>query len=142
MAILSDSNLDKSILYQDVSLTSNVDVNGGLKEPINSDALAQAIKIWLASAKGEKIRSSSGGWLIPLLSKPMNQETSDKIRENIIKGLSTEFDPPIEVVDIKVIPDKNKSRWLITVSGYNSSVNVGVNTYGVYNTTGATANYE
>lgn len=136
MAILSDNNLDKSVLYKDLSLSDSVDVNGNLFEPINSEALGQAINIWLASAKGEKIRSKTGGWLLGLLSKPMTQETADKIKENIILGLSTEFNPPIEIVDLQVIPDRKNNRWLINVAGYNTTINVGVNTYGVFNTSG------
>lgn len=136
MAILSDNNLDKSVLYKDLTISESTDVNGRLIEPINSEALGQAINVWLASAKGEKIRSKTGGWLLGLLAKPMTEETADKIRENIILGLSTEFNPPIEIVDLKVIPDRKNNRWLINVAGYNASINVGVNTYGVFNTSG------
>lgn len=129
--ILTESNLDKSLLYQDLPLSKQIDENGNLYVPVNSDALAQAIKVWLSSAKGEKIRSGTGGWLVSLLSKPMNQETADKIRSNIITGLANDFSPPITIVDLQVIPDVAKNNWIITVAGYNSSINVGVNTYAI-----------
>jgi hypothetical protein len=136
MAILSDNNIDKSILYSDLPLTDATDVNGSLQEPINSEALSQAIKIWLASAKGEKIRSSTGGWLLGLLAKPMTDDVASRIKQNIITGLSTEFNPPIEIVDIQVIPDKKNNKWVITVAGYNSTLNIGVNTYAVFDAQG------
>jgi len=133
MAILSEGNLDKSILYEDLPISSISNVNGNIQSPINSEALAQAIKIWLASAKGEKIRSPKGGWLIPLLAKPMTNEVADKIRGNVLTGLSTEFSPPITVTDLQVIPDYNNKRWVISISGYNAGINIGVNTYAVFN---------
>lgn len=129
--ILSESNLDKSLLYQDLPIVKKTDENGNLYIPVNSDALAQAIKVWLTSAKGEKLRSNTGGWLIGLLAKPINQDTADKIRSNIITGLSTDFSPPITIVDLQVIPDPANNKWIITIAGYNSSLNIGVNTYAV-----------
>lgn len=127
----SESNKDKSTLYSDNPITRKLDVNGKLVEYINSEALAQAFKVWLVSGRGEKIRSSSGGWLIPYLGKPINNDTAERIKKNILLGLTNDFIPKITVTNIQVIPDYQNNRWIITVEGYNAQINIGLNTYAV-----------
>lgn len=136
MSISTEYNNDKSILYIDNYIIKRLDVNGQMISPINSEALSQAFKSWLVSGKGEKIRTRSGGWLVPYLAKPLNQDTADTIKKNIITGLSSDFSPPITVTEIDVVPDSTNNRWIIRVAGYNAEINTGINTYAVVHSNG------
>jgi len=137
MSIQTDFNQDKSILYTDVPLSKELDSDGSLSTIINSDALAQALKIWLVSGSAEKVRSRSGGWLIPYLAKPLNTETAEIIRKNLYTGITNDFKPSLTIVDLQVAPDVKNKRWVIVVKGYSTQFNIGVNTYAVVSTNGA-----
>jgi hypothetical protein len=127
----SNNNRDKTILYKDSPLIKIKNKNGELMELTNSEALAQAIQIWVASSKGEKIRSNSGGYLTFFIGKPVSEENARRIDKNIREGLEYEFTPSITITDLQVIPDKEKLRYVITLKGYNTDFNVGVNTVAV-----------
>ena len=49
------------ILFYDYPFYKKVNRDGSIADMNNSDALAQAVKIWLVSKRNEKIRSRSGG---------------------------------------------------------------------------------
>jgi hypothetical protein len=90
--------MDKSIkedIYLDFPIIKQMNGNGELKTYKNSDALFQAIKIWLTCEKGEKIRTNSGGYLLPYIGKFLDKDTAEQIRSYICEGLTTEFFPPI-----------------------------------------------
>jgi len=127
----SQYNQDKSILYVDSPIVKKTDENGGMDGLINSDAVAQSFKNWLISGKGEKIRSTSGGWVLPFLGKGVTEEIAAQIEKNIILGAEIDFSPPMTITYIAVVPDKKNFRYIIKVEGYNTSVNVGINTYAV-----------
>jgi hypothetical protein len=95
---------------------------------INSDALAQAVKIWLVSKRNEKIRSRSGGIMYPYLGKMMDETRASDIRNRIIQGLKEEFNPPLVPVQVDVVPNYDKERWEIGIVAYNADLAVGVNT--------------
>ena len=123
-----DVNQYANNLYLDYPMYKEVKGNGELKTYKNSDALAQAIKIWLSSSKGEKIRTRSGGVLIPFIGKLLTTENANSMKNAIIFGLQHDFTPPIEVVNIDVYPNVEKQRWEIDIIGYNATLLVGVNT--------------
>lgn len=123
-----DVNQYANNLYLDYPIYKEVKSNGELKTYKNSDALAQAIKIWLSSSKGEKIRTRSGGVLIPFIGKLLTTENANSMKNAIIFGLQHDFTPPIEVVNIDVYPNVEKQRWEIDIIGYNATLLVGVNT--------------
>ena len=122
------SNENKNILYTDFPFYKKITKNGSMEELYNSDALAQAVKIWLVSKKNEKIRSRSGGILYQFLGKMMAGDQKDAIKRSIIQGLSEDFNPPLTPVEITVNPDYEKQRWEIGIVAYNSDLAVGVNT--------------
>lgn len=122
-------NANKQTFYIDSSLEGKISPNGNIIKTTNSDALSQAFKIWLTSGQGEKIRTNSGGWLIPFLGKPLTNEYADKIKKKLLEGLEKEFVPKITIVDFQVIPNTNKNAWLIYIQGYSAELNVGINTY-------------
>lgn len=123
----------KDIVYMDYPIVKETTSRGELKTYENSEALAQAVKIWLVSSQGEKIRTKSGGYLMPFLGKPLDDENARKISQRLIQGLNEDFTPSITVVDIQVIPDTYNMRWVISIKGYNADLNIGVNTTVVVN---------
>lgn len=118
----------KDIVYADYPMVKETNKQGGIKMYYNSDALAQAIKIWMVSSKGEKIRTTGGGYLMPFIGKTLDWEHAQQIAQRLITGLAEDFQPPITVTDIQVVPDTDNFRWIVSVKGYNADLNVGVNT--------------
>ncbi|MGD9678182.1 MAG: hypothetical protein AB7V16_07435 [Vulcanibacillus sp.] len=127
----SSYNRDKSILYKDSPIVKKIDRNGNIIELINSDAISQAFRTWVVSGKGEKLRSNSGGWLLSIIGKEVTEEKASQIEKNIVLGAQVDFEPPMTITYIAVIPDKKNFKYVIKVEGYNASVNVGINTYAV-----------
>lgn len=134
--LLNTISPSRDIHYIDFPLIKETTNNSDLKVYKDSDAIANAFKIWLTGKVGEKVRSTSGGYLIPFLGKPLTDETANKIRTRIIDGLQKDFAPAITVQDLQVIPDVNRNRWLITLTGYNTAYNLGINTFLVVNNRG------
>jgi|WetSurMetagenome_2_1015567.scaffolds.fasta_scaffold03945_5 hypothetical protein len=131
MATQNEFNIDKSILYVDDPITKITTINGEIKKFYNSDALAQAFKIWLVSGKSEKVRNTGGGVLYPFLGKGLTVEVQNTIRKAIVSGLANDFSPTITIVSLEVVPVPTKNQWVITLQGYSSSLNVGINTYAI-----------
>lgn len=123
-----DINKYADNLYLDYPIIKETKDNGELKTYKNSDALAQAIKIWLSSSNGEKIRTRSGGVLVPFIGKLLNNENANSIKNAILFGLQNDFNPIIEVISIDVTPNVEKRRWEIEIIGYNPTLAIGVNT--------------
>lgn len=122
------SNENNNILYADYPFYKKTNSNGELAQLTNSDALAQAVKIWLVSKRNEKIRSRSGGIIYPYLGKMMDEDKAYDIKSNIIRGLKEDFNPPLTPVEVNVIPNYDKQRWEIGIVAYNADLAVGVNT--------------
>ena len=119
---------NQELLYFDYPFYKKINKNGSIVEFSNSDALAQAIKIWLASKRNEKIRSLGAGILYPYLGKIMDDDTASNIKDRIIDGLKNDFTPPMEVVSCNVIPNPEKEMWEIELVAFNSDLQIGVNT--------------
>lgn len=119
---------NNNILYYDFPFYKKIYKNGALIELTNSDALSQAVKIWLVSKRNERIRSLSGGVLYPHLGKVMDDERASLIKNNIVQGLKEDFTPPLTVVEVTVIPDYEKERWEIGIVAYNADLAIGINT--------------
>lgn len=122
------SNDNNHILYYDFPFYKKINKNGSIVELTNSDALSQAIKIWLASKKNEKVRSIGGGIMYQHLGKIMDEDRASLIKDNIINGLKNDFYPPLVPVTVDVIPNYEKERWEIGVVAYNADLQIGVNT--------------
>lgn len=123
--MLDKSKLDT--LFVDFPIVKEITRGGELKTYKNSEALTQAIKIWLVCQKGEKIRSLTGGILLPYLGRVLSENNANNIRKVIIRGLEEDFSPRLTIVDLKVTPDNNKNRWVIDLVGYNADLAIGVN---------------
>lgn len=119
---------NKNILYFDYSFYKKIKNDGSLYDFENSEALSQAIKMWLASKKNEKIRSVGGGIIYPYLGKIMDFEVASKMQFDIIQGLKYDFSPSLTPVEVTVVPNNDRERWEIGIVAYNSVLGVGVNT--------------
>lgn len=122
------NNNNNNIIFYDYPFYKKVNKNGSIADMTNSDALAQAVKIWLVSKRNEKIRSVGGGIMYQYLGKMMDENRATDIRNRIIQGLSEEFEPPLTPVQVDVIPNYEKERWEIGIIAYNANLSVGVNT--------------
>ena len=127
MEILASSD-NNHIVYYDLPFYKKVNKNGSIADMTNSDALAQAVKIWLVSKRNEKICSHSGGIMYPYIGKMMDENRASDIKNRIIQGLNEDFNPPLTPVQIDVVPNYEKERWEIGIVAYNADLAVGVNT--------------
>lgn len=127
METFANSN-NNNVIFYDYPFYKKVNKNGSITDMTNSDALAQAVKIWLVSKRNEKIRSVGGGIMYQYLGKMMDENRATDIRNRIIQGLSEEFEPPLAPVQVDVIPNYEKERWEIGIIAYNANLSVGVNT--------------
>ena len=126
-------NIDKTILYLDEPMSKKVDSQGNLIHLKNSDALSQAVKLWLTSGVGEKLRSNTGGPLIPHLGKAITNDRREKIKKDIMKGFNSDFVPSMTITNLNIVADNKKNRWVIQIEGYSKSLELGINTYLVVN---------
>jgi hypothetical protein len=121
----SDNN---HVMFYDYPFYKKVNKNGSMIELKNSEALAQAVKIWLVSKRNEKIRSRSGGIIYPYIGKMMDESRASDIKNRIIQGLKEDFSPSLVPVEVNVVPNYDKERWEIGIVAYNADLAVGVNT--------------
>ena len=121
-------NKFSDVVYSDFPIIKQTINSGELKTYKNSDALSQAIKIWLVSAKGEKLRSNTGGVLTPYIGKLIDDNLRKKIKQEIQDALLYEFSPPITILNLEVEGDGGSQDIRINIVGYNADLSIGVNT--------------
>jgi len=121
-------NINKQNLYYDLPNYKYTNANGELRPLYNEDALANAIKIWITSARGENIRRIDGGYLYAQLGKPMNSNTAEAIKNSLLLGFENDFTPNLTITTLEVVPDYVNKIWKIYIAGFTPIFNVGVNT--------------
>lgn len=115
-------------VYADYSLYADVDDLGNLKVLTGSEAIENALKIWLASFPGESMRNpSKGGYISRWLFKPMSESTAQLIKEAIVESLEEDFYPSLSLQTLTVIPDYDKSQWQITLNAYCPVLKLSIN---------------
>lgn len=117
----------KEVTYLDFPLTKKLTMGGELKTLENSEALSQAIKIWISTQVGEKIRTHEGGILMPYIGKTLDDENAQKIKNVLQYGLESIFQPNLTVVTLEVVPNHSRNLWEITLIAYNIEMAVGIN---------------
>jgi hypothetical protein len=122
------SNENKNILYYDYPFYKKTDKFGGMIDLENSDALAQAVKIWLVCKPNEKIRTLGGGILSKYIGKMMDDEQASRLRNDIIQGLQYEFVPKLTPILVEVNPNYEKERWEVNLVAVSEKLGVGINT--------------
>lgn len=87
------------------------------------EAIENALKLWLMSFQGERIRRpNDGGYVTRWLFKSMDEQTAFDIKTAIRIGLEREFIPKITIDQIVVNPNYQNESWEIEVKGYIPSI--------------------
>jgi len=90
----------------------------------NLDALNNAIKLWLGSFRGERLRfPRKGGPIIGYLLKPMSEDVAKDMRIAIRDGLKNDFTPSVTVDGCEVLCDYDSAQYVINVEGFCPSLN-------------------
>ena len=111
-------NPDVPILY-DHDLKGGINDNGEINQIWEKDALNNAIKLWIASFKGEMIRRPNrGGYITRWLLKPMQSTDIDQIKMALRDGLEQDFVPYLEILDLSIIPDYENRQWKFYMEVY------------------------
>lgn len=113
---------DVKAIY-DHYLTGGVDAKGIIKQVWGKDALANAVKVWLALSQGEIIRRpTDGGVLMKYLSKTMSPTNQINMQNDIIRSLTEDFAPSLTQVQVSVTPEYDQRCWSIYVMAYCSAI--------------------
>jgi len=112
------------IIY-DLSLTGGADPYGHIKDVWGADALNNAIKMWIASYRGEAIRNpNSGGYITQWLMKPMNEANIPSITMSIKDGIEQDFSPSLTINAVTVTPNYVQRYWKIYLDVYSSDLKI------------------
>lgn len=117
------ATIEKSQLYFDYSLFGGLDNNGEIKSYWNQDALSNSLMMWVASLKGDILRSPTrGGYIIKVLTQPMSEYSRLNLIDEIKRGLIEDFKPVLTITNLNVSPDYEKRQWLIDIDGYSKDL--------------------
>lgn len=115
------------VTYKDYSVDADVDTSGQLTVLTDSAAIQNALRIWLESFGGERVRDPGrGGMVTKWLFKPMSEDVREEIEISIRMGVENEFAPFIQIANISVTPNYEKGYWSIKVDAYCPSIRKGV----------------
>jgi len=111
--------MEESKKYSDFTSNAEIELDGSLRIVTGSDALANSLRMWISSFRGEILRNpTKGGYVIQWLMKPMSEETRVRIAEAIEEGLFEDFDPKITLQKLTVTPNYENKYWEIELRGY------------------------
>ena len=100
---------------------------GNIPVLTDQEALVNAINLWISSFKGERLyRPKEGGIIAGNLLKPMSEERAQDIKDELIDGLSYQFNPAIAVSECKVTPDFERNTYWIEITGFCPSLRVSI----------------
>jgi hypothetical protein len=103
-----------------------LDERGGLQHQFAGYALGQALDNWLRATPTTALFAAGNAGVVHFyVHKPLTPEYADKFRRALIKGLTTGFDPPLEIVELQVIADKDNRQWKIYGEVFSPYYNVG-----------------
>ena len=114
--------------FKDYPMDAELTVNGVLRTLEGKDAIANALRQWISSFKGEVIRQpDKGGYISRWLMKPITEETALAIKRAILDGLTDEFTPALIPQVIEVIPHYEQQYWEIHVEAYSPEFRESIN---------------
>lgn len=115
MALLSVAKTSLSgQSYKDYSYDAQIDNVGELVVLSDRAAIENALKLWLYSFKGERIRRPTyGGYVTRWIFSPLNEDTAETIDMAIRQGLENDFSPKLSVKYLSVTPDYENDAWII-----------------------------
>lgn len=107
------------IIYKDISYDSQMSFSGELVTVEGKDALENAMRLWITSFLGERIRHPDWGGLITRwLYKLMTPDVEEEIRLGVTLGLQNEFSDVMKLTNVSVSADYEDKLWHIEVSAY------------------------
>lgn len=126
--------------FQDIDMYGDKKANGDLKEYIGSDAIKNALQLWLSSKRGEFLNNPSvGGPLDSFVFKSMNIDNLTTLRFGLWSEIDNNFSPAIELIDIIITPDYNNKVteieviYIIPDTGEQGQVTIFTNSQYSYN---------
>jgi len=100
------------------------DSQGNLTVLKGIDALNNAIKLWLASFRGERLyQPYRGGPIIGYLLKPMSDDSANDMRIAIREGLKNDFTPSVKTSKCEVFCDYDNAQYVVDIEGFCPSMN-------------------
>lgn len=103
----------KAYVYSDMDPRLNILRTGTVQVRYDADVILQSIKNIIATITGERIRNPIGSTIVKLLFEPINEYTSEDIRNQFYKLLEQEPRIRIHELVIRANPDQNAyDLWL------------------------------
>jgi len=122
-SILGD-NVNVPVIY-DLDLSGGVDSQGQIKQLWGEDALNNAIKMWIASFKGEILRAPGrAGYITQWLVRPMTESNIDDIEMAIRDGINQDFFPVLSILNITITPNYAGRYWEIYIEVYSEILKI------------------
>lgn len=109
----------------DYASSGVVTENGIIRTVTANKALAESIKLWLITPKGDLIRNPNRGCNVyEWLNMPLTDLYAAQIRSQLYEGLISDFTPPISVISLEVEPDLTNRAWRIYGEFYSKTYNL------------------
>jgi len=108
--------MSRDFVYSDLDKDLKIQPDGNIRILYDEDAIRQSLKTIMATATGERVRSTFGGSLLPLLFEPMDEYLEDTIRIEIERVI-TQNEPRVRVqgILVRANPDNNSIDVQINV---------------------------
>lgn len=88
------------------SQQNNIELN------YEAEAFNNSLRLWIASYEGDFIgKNTRGGYVMNALSKPMNSTETELVYASVYEGLTKDFRPEIEIINLTITPNPEKRRW-------------------------------
>jgi phage baseplate assembly protein W len=114
--------------YVDYSSIGEIESNGHLRLLTGQEAVENALRLWIASFRGEIIRRPElGGYIIQWLMKPLSDDVAIRIREAIEDGLYEDFQPRVMIRRLDIVPNYERDYWKIELEGYCPAIKDNIN---------------
>ena len=122
---INDRFVDNTGVPYDLDFLGELSENGALPEQYGHSALANAIKLWILSQKGETFRSlNRGGFVYQYLNKPMTQVSPDEIKHSIRDGIDIDWRGNLQLLFIEVQPNYEQKGWKIQLQVYSPTYKI------------------
>lgn len=103
----------------DYDYRGGLDEKGVMRVLRDKEAVENALKLWIASARGDIVRYGGyGGYVLEALYKPMNDETADDILFDLEVGLINNFSPFVNIVNLEIEPNYEQKEYVIDLEIY------------------------
>lgn len=94
----------RKFIYSDVNSSLKKTAGGELAVEYDENAVIQSVRNIFATVKGERVRSGLGSTLLAYLFEPMQDDTVDEIRTEIIRNIR-EYEPRVDQLRVRVVPN-------------------------------------